>query len=153
MSTLNTVDSLAPNDRVVVFVADSSPPYESATITTLAEAIEPLLTSPQSFSTQYAAPAVNGFSISIVAGSLGQTSIRLILTPTAGFAQGTIVLPLASLCVDGQMVQVICTRDVTTLIISTNGAVSVVGAPTGLAPNGFFTLAFDLTTLNWYRVS
>lgn len=99
--------------------------------------------------TQYASPSATAFNVQIAQGS---DSIWLILTPTAGFAAGTITLPLVSLCVDKQEVLVNCTQSVTTLTIG-NGGATVTGAPTTLAANAFFTLRFDAVSSTWYRVN
>lgn len=98
--------------------------------------------------TQYSAPSATGFSVQVTDGS---DSIWLILTPTAGFAAGTIVLPALANCVDKQEVLVNCTQAVTTLTVSGNGA-TVTGAPTTLAANAFFRLRFDDVANVWYRV-
>lgn len=95
-------------------------------------------------SQQYAAPSASGFSVAIAA-----PDTWLILTPVAGYAAGTIVLPAAP--DDQQIVQVNCTQSVSTLTVSGNGK-TVTGAPTTLAANGFFTLRFDGTLDAWFRV-
>lgn len=100
------------------------------------------------FETQYAAPPATGFSVQITDSD---TDTHLILTPTGAFAAGTVVLPALANCVDGQQVLVNCTQAVTTLTIDGNGG-TVVGGPTTLAANGFFSLKFDQPTGNWYRV-
>lgn len=97
---------------------------------------------------QYSAPSATGFSVQVTDGS---DSVWLILTPTAGFANGTIVLPTLTNCVDKQEVLVNCTQAVTTLAISGNGA-TVTGGPSTLAANAFFRLRFDDVTNTWYRV-
>lgn len=99
--------------------------------------------------TQYSAPSATGFSVAITDT---QDSVHLILTPTAGFAAGTITMPAASNTLDGQRVLVNCTQAVTTLTVAANGATSINGVPTTLAANDFFTMAFDKPTLNWYRI-
>lgn len=98
--------------------------------------------------TQYAAPSASGFSVSITDGG---DSIWLVLTPVAGYAAGTIVLPAVANCVDKQEILVNCTQSVTTLTITGNGS-TVTGAPTTLAANAFFTLRFEDVTNTWYRV-
>ena len=101
------------------------------------------------FITQYAAPSATGFTVQVLDGS---DNVWLILTPTAGFAAGTIKLPYASKCVDKQEVLINCTQAVTALTINGNGATAVTGAPTALAANAFFRLRFDRATSSWYRV-
>jgi len=152
MAELTTIDSVSSGDLVVVWSGSNSPPYYGASINTIAEAVEPLLTQPGQYTTQYSAPAATGFTTTVTAGSTGQDDVRLIITPGGAYANGTIVLPLASTCIDHQKLLVTCTQAVTTLAITLNGAVSAPGAPTTLAANAFFMLMFDQPTLNWYRV-
>lgn len=98
--------------------------------------------------TQYAAPSATGFSVTITNAS---NSVWLILTPTGGFAAGTIILPAVASAVDKQELLVNCTQSVAALTINGNGA-TVTGAPTSLAANGFFRLRFDDVANVWYRV-
>ena len=94
---------------------------------------------------QYAAPSATGFTVTVANGDAW-----LILTPTAGFAAGTINLPTNRTA--GQRVQVICTQAVTALTVSGVGT-TVTGAPTTLAANAFFTMAFDAVLAAWFRVA
>lgn len=103
----------------------------------------------QQFTTQYLAPSSSGFSAQITDGP---NNIHLILTPTAGFATGTIVLPGVANAVDKQEVLVNCTQQVTTLTINGNGAAAVTGEPTSLGADEFFRLKYDNATQTWYRV-
>jgi hypothetical protein len=93
--------------------------------------------------TQYAAPAATGFSVTVNTGN-----VWLILTPVSTYAAGAIVLPTGA--TDKDTVTVNCTQIVTSLTVS-SGA-SVVGAPTTLAANDFFTMKFDGATSTWYRI-
>ncbi len=102
------------------------------------------------FTTQYSAPSLTAFNVAITEGS---DSIHLILTPTAGFAEGTITLPSVLNLEDKQEVLVNCTQVVTTLVVDGNGATAVTGEPSTLAANDFFKLKYDLATKTWYRVS
>lgn len=95
-------------------------------------------------SQQYAAPSTTGFTVTITAADTW-----LILTPTGGFAAGTIVLPAVRL--NEQIVRVNCTQAVTTLTV-TGAGTTVTGAPATLAANAFFTMQYDATTNAWYRV-
>lgn len=97
-----------------------------------------------SLTTQYEAPTATGFTARI-----NDANTWLVLTPNAAYATGTIALPAAT---QGQEVSVNCTQAVTTLLISTTGDDTVVGAPTTLAANDFFTLRYDDTLDRWYRV-
>lgn len=98
--------------------------------------------------TQYSAPSATGFTATITNAS---DSAWLILTPVAGYAAGTIVLPAVGNAVDKQEVLVNCTQAVTTLTINGNGA-TVTGGPTTLTANAFFRLRFDAVLTTWYRV-
>lgn len=101
---------------------------------------------------QYAAPSATGFSVTITDGLSNNTNVHLILTPLAGYAAGTIILPAKAGLVDKQEVLVNCTQAVTALTVSLNGASGAIGAPTTLAANAFFRLKYDAVTFNWYRV-
>jgi len=93
--------------------------------------------------TQYAAPAANDFSVTVNTGN-----VWLILTPVSTYAAGAIVLPTGA--TDKDTVTVNCTQIVTSLTVS-SGA-TVVGAPTTLAANFFFTMRYDGATSTWYRI-
>ena len=97
--------------------------------------------------TQAASPAATGFNVAVpVAGTW------LILTPVAVYATGTITLPFFDDVEGGQIVQVNCSQAVTALTVNGNGA-SVIGAPTALTANSFFTMRYRADTLAWYRVA
>lgn len=117
----------------------------------LIDYIQDNLTFPSQFESQYAAPSATGFSVTISPGAAGG-NVHLILTPVAGYAAGTIVLPAVASVIDGQEVLVNCTQAVTTLTVSGNGALAVTGAPTTLAANAFFRLKYDAVVQTWYRV-
>lgn len=100
------------------------------------------------YTTQYSAPSATGFTTAITDSS---ASIRLILTPLAGYAAGTITLPKNTNSINKQEVLINCTQSVTTLTINGNGA-TVTGAPTTLTANGYFQLMYDLLLNTWYRI-
>lgn len=147
INQLSSTDSLSGGDLFPVYVSESGDARKVA-----ASVLKTYVLSDSSVAddkiTQYAAPSATGFSVTITNGS---NSIWLILQPTAGFAAGTLVLPLLANCVDKQEVLVNCTQAVTTLTVNGNGA-TVTGAPTTLAANGFFRLRFDALADVWYRV-
>lgn len=118
-------------------------------VTDLAALLQTLLTASAPLA-QYSAPNATGFSVTVAPAVAGQ-SVWLLLTPAAGYAAGTVVLPASATAVDGQEVSVTCTQAVTTLTVSGNGA-TVNGAPTTLAANAFFKLRFDGVFGAWYRV-
>lgn len=102
--------------------------------------------------TQYFAPAATGWSVTVAPLLTGQ-SMFLLITPNAGYAAGTIILPAVATLVDSQGVLVFCSQAVTTLTVNGNGATAVLGAPTTLAANGFFRLRYDIISKNWLRVA
>lgn len=101
------------------------------------------------FTTQYAAPPSTGFDVAI---NNIRSNVHLILTPSAGFADGEITLPPVANCVDKQEVLVNCTQQINTLVIDGNGATAVIGGPGSMGADDFFRLKFDKLTSTWYRV-
>ena len=147
INQLSAVDSLLASDLVPIF-SQANGDARKSSLTLLAEFIQTLITSTDDKRTQYYAPQATGFSVQI--DGTGQ-SIWLIMTPIAGLAAGTIILPLVAGVLDKQEILVNTTQLVTTLTINANGA-TVVGAPTTLAANAFFRLRFDGVLKTWYRV-
>lgn len=145
---LSRATSLSTADGIVLYKSSDIGFYFLPTDALVAY-LNANLTFPGGVVTQYSSPSATGFSVSITSDDSDR---HLILTPLAGYANGTIVLPLASTCRDGQTLLVNCTQAVTTLTITLNGAAGAVGAPTTLAANAFFTLKYDSPSTNWYRV-
>jgi hypothetical protein len=114
-------------------------------VSQLADLMQTLL-SDSGMLTQYAAPSASGFSVTI-APTVQGGSVYLLLTPTAGFAAGSIVLPADPL--DRQEVSVVSTQAITTLTINGSGK-TVTGAPTTIAANGTFKLRYDAVFGAWY---
>lgn len=151
INELTAIDTLKAADQVPVF-SSSNGDARKAAMTVFLQYIQDNLTFSTpgiSYTTQYAAPSATGFSVQITDDS---TNTHLILTPVAGYAAGTIVLPAVGNLIDKQEVLVNCTQAVTTLTIDGNGAVAVTGEPSGLAANDFFRLKYDATVQTWYRV-
>lgn len=109
----------------------------------------PVFTGFVDFATQYAAPSSSGFSVQITDTS---ANTHLILTPTAGMAAGTIILPNVTSAIDKQEVLVNCTQQVTALTVNGNGAVAVTGEPSSLGADDFFRLKYDALTQTWFRI-
>lgn len=152
INQLSATDTISAGDLLAVYV-QSNGDARKAALSVLLDYIQDNLTFPSAgapqFTTQYAAPSASGFSVSITSGS---NNIHLILTPTAGYAAGTIVLPPVGVLIDKQEVLVNTTQQVTTLTVNGNGAIAVTGEPGTLAADDFFRLRYDLTTQTWYRV-
>jgi hypothetical protein len=147
INQLSSVDTVYANDLLPIF-SQSNGDARKASMTLIAAFVQSLVTSTDDKLTQYAAPAATGFSVAIV--GTGQ-SVWLVLTPLAGYAVGTIVLPAVAGVADKQELLVNTTQAVTTLTIDANGA-TVVGAPSTLAAYAFFRLRFDGVLKTWYRV-
>lgn len=142
INQLSSADVLAGGDLLPIY-KQSQGDARKCSITTLMDYVNANVTTVTQ-NTQYAAPAATGFSVTVSVGN-----VWLILTPVSTYAAGTIVLPSGAS--DKDTVTVNCTQAVTALTVS-SGA-SVVGAPTALAANGFFTMRFDAVASAWYRIS
>ena len=159
ISQLSINTTVTGSNLIPVYVSDQGDTRRMS-ITDLQAYLQENLTftdsaSQQSFITQYSAPSTTGFSVEITNGVVGDVqddNVHLILTPSATFAAGTIVLPADPGVVDRQEVLVNCTQIVTALTIDGNGASAVVGAPTSLSANSFFRLKYDIVLKTWYRV-
>lgn len=147
--------TLAAGDLLAIYDTSESD-KRAASLTALLTFLQSNLTfTAQGFTdyvTQYAAPSASGFSVSLTDGADDDGNIHLILTPVAGYAAGTLVLPAVGSLVDKQEILVNSTQAVTTLTITANGATAVTGAPTALTANQFFRLKYDAATSTWYCI-
>ena len=141
INQLSSTSSLSGGDQLAVYKQDQGD-ARKASITTLMDYVNANVTTVTQ-NTQYAAPAATGFSVTVNTGN-----VWLILTPVSTYAAGAILLPTGA--GDKDTVTVNCTQIVTSLTVS-SGA-TVVGAPTTLAANDFFTMRFDAATSTWYRI-
>lgn len=152
INNLSATNTVVAGDLLPVYVAANGD-TRKASATVLLAFIQSNLVFPSvgvgQFTTQYASPSSSGFSVAITNSS---TNTHLILTPTAGFAAGTIVLPALGTAIDKQRVLVNTTQQVTALTVNGNGAVAVTGEPTSLAADDWFELKYDTLTQTWYRV-
>lgn len=144
---LTRTDAITDDDLTVLFKYTDSD-YRGAPMGALVTFLQSALTFPGAYAKAYASPSATGFTVAFADNEHDQ---HLILTPLAGYAAGTLTLPLKSTVVDGQRILVNCTQAVTTLTVAGNGA-TVVGAPATLAANAFFTLTYDAINSTWYRV-
>lgn len=150
---LTRASDVSAGDLVIFFSTDNGD-TRAAAMSVLLAYMQANLTFASNFVdyiTQYSAPAATGFNVTITDGADDDTNVHLILTPLAGYAAGTVTLPLSTSVVDKQEVLVNCTQAVTTLTVAGNGA-TVTGAPTTLAANAFFRLKYDAVLSTWYRV-
>jgi len=147
---LNETDSVLTGDGFVLWKQGASKYRLVASDVVLAWAQSNLgsLSKPE---TLYAAPSASGFTVATSPTTDGDDT-HLILTPTAGYAAGTITLPISTSLVDKQEVLVNCTQQVTALTVNGNGASAVTGEPTSLAADDFFRMQYDALTSTWYRI-
>lgn len=150
INRLSAVASVAAGDLVPVFSTDNGD-ARKASMSVLLAYMQDNITTTVGYETQYAAPSATAFNVTIAPVTAGR-SVHLILTPAAGYADGTITLPAASASVDGQEVLVNCTQSVAALVVAANGAGAVTGEPSALSANDFFRLKYDAPTSTWYRV-
>lgn len=148
ISQLSSTDELSLADLLPIWQQGNSD-TRKVSLSVLAAFLQGQMSASGGLITQYAAPAATGFSVTISPPTAG-ASMWLLLTPNAGYAAGTIVMP--SLPVDGQEVVVNTTQAVTALTVNGNGS-GVVGAPTTLAANAFFRLRYDGVLKNFYRIA
>lgn len=147
INELSSTESLSGGDLFPVWVTDQGD-TRKVSFTTLKALINTDDTLTDDKVTVYAAPSATGFTVTIPDTS---NSAWLVLTPAAGYAAGTIILPSVAQAKEAQEVLVNCTQSVTTLTTNGNGA-TVTGAPTTLAANAFFRLRFEPVAKVWYRV-
>jgi hypothetical protein len=150
INQLSAADAVVAGDLLVIYQSANGD-ARKASVSLFAAYIQSLLTPAGGEETQYYAPAASGFSVTVAPTTEGG-SVHLLMTPLAGYAAGTIVLPALASAEDGQEVLVTSTQLVTALTVSGNGAVAVNGAPTAMTANAFFRLRYDGVTQSWYRV-
>lgn len=148
--SLSRVTSISTSDLFMIW-SSSAQDYRLAPFDVVMSALAAQIATDGDIETQYSAPAATGFSVTI-APSVAGNNVWLLLTPIAGYAAGTIVLPALATLVDGQEVIVSTTQAITTLTVSLNGATAANGAPTTMAANAFFRLKYDATLSSWYRI-
>ena len=144
INALTAATELQTDDQIALYSQQTGNDSRAALSTLLAWLQANLTLTGNDLAQQHAAPSATGFSISVL---VGNTWLVIILA--AGYAAGTIVLPVNS--ANGEEVLVNCTQSVTTLTTNGNGN-TVTGAPTTLAANAFFRLRFDAVLDAWYRV-
>jgi hypothetical protein len=147
INQLSAVDAVVSSDQVPIYSSSNGDARKASMSVIKSFVLSGATTSDDKIS-QYAAPSATGFTVTVNNSS---DSVWLILTPLAGYAAGTLVLPAVANCVDRQEILFNTTQAVTTLTINANGA-TVIGAPTTLAANAFFRLRFDAVLDVWYRV-
>ncbi len=148
--SLSRVTSISTSDLFMIW-SSSAQDYRLAPLDVVMTALANQIATDGEIETQYSAPAATGFSVTI-APSVDGNNVWLLLTPVAGYAAGTVVLPALATLADGQEVIVSTTQAITTLTVSLNGATAANGAPTTMAANAYFRLKYDATLSSWYRI-
>lgn len=156
INQLTAVDSLQAGDNFPVY-DQSNGDARKVALSVIQQYMQDNLTFPTftgmgGFVTQYFAPNATGWSVTITDGDDDDENVHLILTPSAAYAAGTIVLPPPTSVINKQEVLVNCTEQVTALTIDGNGATAVKGAPSALGADSFFRLKYDVILQTWYRV-
>lgn len=156
INQLTALDTLTAGDLFAVWAQTNGDSRKIAASVLLAymqaNLTFPTFTGQGEYTTQYSSPSATGFNVTITDGADDNTNVHLILTPTAGFAAGTITLPPTPGTVDKQEVLVNCTQQITALTVDGNGATAVTGEPSSMAADDFFRLKYDAVTSTWYRV-
>ncbi len=147
INQLSSVDTLSSSDQIPVY-SSSNGDARKASLNALLTFIDGSF-SQSEFPVQFATPSATGFNVNVTDSG---NNAWVIIQPAAGYAAGSITLPAVANCVDGQEIKVNCTQAVTTFTVNGNGATSVIGAPTTLAANGFFTMKYYSAYQAWYRL-
>lgn len=146
INQLNSITTLSGGDLLPVYSSGNGD-ARKVSVDALSQHVGASVSFVDAVQTQYKAPTT-GQTVTL---DSVQGALWLILTPAAGLAALTLLLPPSDQCLDHQEVTVNSTQAVTTLTTSGNGA-AIVGAPTTLAANAFFRLRFDLVMQTWYRI-
>lgn len=153
INQLSSTDTLSAGDLVPIWKTNNGDTRKTS-MTTLQAYMQNNLTFPSvaagvsQFVVQYAAPVATGFTVTLPNNSNNQW---LILSPTGGFAAGTITFPLLANLADNQEILIVSTQAVTALTISGNGA-TVSGAPAGISANAGLRFKYNALGSIWYRL-
>ena len=140
----NQVASVNQNDLIPVY-SNQYGVTQNMAVSQLTSYILVLIGDSKALVTHYASPNATVFTVN----SESVPNLWLLLTPLAGYASGTIVLP--SLPVNIRQITVSCTQSVAALTVNGNGK-TVNGAPSSLSANGTFTLRYDGVNQSWHRI-
>jgi hypothetical protein len=146
INNLTALDVVSAGDQVPLY-SSSNGDARRASMSAVQTYVLQGLANSITFKTQYAAPSSTGFSVTI---GDGPESTWLVLTPVAGYAAGTILLPPVATCVEGQQFVMNTTQSIATFTVSGNGA-TVTGAPVTMAANAHLQLRFEPVAKVWYR--
>jgi hypothetical protein len=148
INQLNSADQVSGSDLLAIYSQANGASRKISFTNFLAWLDDQAIATQDNKVTQYAAP-LTGATLQVTDS---QNSIWLILTPAGTLATLTLKMPLSTSVLDKTEVLVNSTQILTALSFDANGG-TIVGAPTTLAANGFFTLRFDTVMQTWYRVN
>lgn len=146
ISQLSTVTSVAADDAIPL-ASKSMGVDAKATMSQVLTYIESNFADPN-YTVTISTP-ISGFNQSIAAAT---TNVWLILTPAGTLATGTVTLPVAADCFDGQTIIVTSTQIISALTVTAGAGTTVGGAPSALAATGFFMLRYNTLLLKWFCV-
>lgn len=151
---LTETDTVSAGDQIPIW-SGTNGASRKVSASTLAAFVQQQISPSGGFVTQYATPTATGQTTTVTPPTQG-ASVWLEMTPQGSYAAGTIVLPAAAVAQDGQEILVTSTLAVTTLTVqfvnSAGSTVTVTGAPTTLAANGFFRMRYDAVFKLWIRI-
>jgi hypothetical protein len=147
INQLSAINSLSAGDNILVY-APGEGDTRRASLSTLLAFFESYFADPD-YTTQISAPTSSGFNLQLGAQT---QSLFLIINPTGAFAAGTITLPPAASCFDGQEILVVSSQSIAALTVNGNGG-TLLGVPGALGAGGFFTIRFNNLQATWYTLS
>lgn len=151
MPTINelaSTNTITGSDQFPVYVSGSGDARKASASVLLAY-IQSAWMDPN-YTRVTASPTLAGFTLPLPTTA---NSLFVLLTPTAGLATGTIVLPAAASAADGQEIIIYTSQEVTTLSFTLNGATALNGASSGLQAGASMTLRYDALSVAWYTIS
>lgn len=145
MDELNSISSISSNNYIAIFSQNQGSTVRS-TISNLSDYIQGLITTDKEV---VRVNPLTGTTTSL--GSLTD-DIWMIITPTGTIATYEIVTVTSP--VDQQEINVNTTQEITSLTLSvpSGASTTIIGSPTTMSQNDFFTLRYDSSTNVWYRV-
>lgn len=144
---LSSIDNVSSGDQIPVFSV-SNGDARRLSIGSLLSFFQKTFSSP-TLATNVFVP-VDGFNITVPTPVSSQQWI--VLQPTANLASGSVLLPLNTQTPDGTEVLITSVRNITTFVLSQNGALTVYGAPTTIVANTPYRFRYIQSTNSWYKI-
>jgi len=144
INQLSAVNAVAGSDQVPVYSSNQGD-ARKASFSTVLQYVKDNFADPN-YEVQISAP-VTGFNLQLSATS----NLQVILNPAGTLATGTITLPAAADCFDGQEIIFVSTQTITALTVNANGGTTV-GVPSGFSATSTFTIRFNKLQSTWYTI-